>query len=146
MSNKKHSQQTTKLDGLNPQLLLVLYLLVSALPLLLAYLQHKPFREFPNEFASAFGLIGFTWMLMSFLLSGRFRTISGKIGIDKTMRMHQLMAIVLTGLILLHPYFYTLPINKELPWDATGQLSLTFLFLHLSRVCLLGYYYPCSLC
>jgi len=124
MSNKKHSQQTTKLDGLNPQLLLVLYLLVSALPLLLAYLQHKPFREFPNEFASAFGLIGFTWMLMSFLLSGRFRTISGKIGIDKTMRMHQLMAIVLTGLILLHPYFYTLPINKELPWDATGQLSL----------------------
>ncbi len=120
----KIQKQSQILDGLNPRLLLVLYLLVSALPLLLAFLQNKPLREFPNEFASAFGLIGFTWMLLSFLLSGRFRSISGKIGIDKTMRLHQLMAIVLAGLILLHPYFYTLSINKGMPWDTTGQLSL----------------------
>lgn len=113
------------LDGLHPRLLLVLYLLISSLPLVLAYLQNKPLREFPNEFASAFGLIGFTWMLMSFLLSGRFRIISGKIGIDKTMRLHQVMAIVLTGFILLHPYLYTLPMNEDLPWDPTHQLYLT---------------------
>ncbi len=121
--NRKQNQSNI-LDGLNPRLLLVLYLLVSALPLLLAFLQNKPLREFPNEFASAFGLIGFTWMLLSFLLSGRFRTISGKIGIDKTMRLHQLMALFLAGLILLHPYLYTLSINKGMPWDSTGQLSL----------------------
>ncbi len=116
--------KTRILEGLNPRLLLVFYLLISALPLFLAYLQNKPLREFPNEFASAFGLIGFTWMLLSFLLSGRFRTISGKIGIDKTMRLHQLMAIVLAVLILLHPYFYTLSINETLPWDSSAQFSL----------------------
>ena len=79
---RRHSRQTTILDGLSPRLLILLYLLISALPLFLAYNQGLSLRAFPNEFATAFGLIGFTWILLSFLLSGRFRTISGEIGID----------------------------------------------------------------
>lgn len=121
---RRHSRQTTIVDGLSPRLLILLYLLISALPLFLAYNQGLPLRAFPNVFATSFGLIGFTWILLSFLLSGRFRTISGKIGIDKTMRWHQLMAIVIGVLILIHPYLYTLPINQTVPWDATRQLSL----------------------
>lgn len=120
----KHSNQTLTSEGLSPILLIVIYLLISALPLFLAFIQGLPLRTWPNELASSFGIIGFTWIILSFLLSGRFRTISGRIGIDKTMRLHQLMAIVLGLLILLHPYFYTLSLNKPLPWDTTWQFSL----------------------
>ena len=122
--SSKPSKQSLVLEGLSPRLLIVCYILLSATPLLLAALQGLPLRALPNEFASSFGLIGFTWMLLSFLLSGRFRTISGRIGIDKTMRLHQLMAIVLGSLVLLHPYLYTLSFNQDLPWDMTRQFSL----------------------
>lgn len=122
--SRKNSESASLFNGLSPRLLVLLYLLLSALPLFLAAYQGLPLRAFPNEFATSFGLIGFTWVLLSFLLSGRFRTISGKIGIDKTMRWHQLMAIVVSVLILIHPYLYTLPINQAVPWDATRQLSL----------------------
>jgi len=120
----KHSKGSFITDGLPPNLLIFCYLSLSSIPLFLAALQGLPLRALPNEFASAFGLLGFTWMLLSFLLSGRFRTISGRIGIDKTMSLHQLMAIVLGVLILLHPYLYTLSINNPLPWDTTRQFSL----------------------
>lgn len=120
----KHSNQPLISEGLSPTLLIVIYLLISALPLFLAFTQGLPLRTWPNEFASSFGIIGFTWMILSFLLSGRFRTISGRIGIDKTMSLHQLMAIILGLLILLHPYLYTLSLNKPLPWDMTWQFSL----------------------
>lgn len=122
--SKNNPVKSTAFDGLSSRLLIVLYLLISALPFFLAAYQGLPLRAFPNEFATSFGLIGFTWILLSFLLSGRFRTISGQIGIDKTMRWHQLMAIVIGVLVLFHPYLYTLPINQPVPWDATRQLSL----------------------
>ena len=122
--SSKSSKQSIVVDGLSPRLLVIAYLFLSATPLILATLQGLPLRALPNEFASSFGLIGFTWMLLSFLLSGRFRTISGQIGIDKTMRLHQLMAIVLGSLVLLHPYLYTLSFNSPLPWDMTRQFSL----------------------
>ena len=120
--------QASIMEGLSPPLLLVIYLFLTALPLFLAISQGLPLRALPNEFASTFGIIGFTWILLSFLLSGRSRIISGKIGIDKTMRVHQLMAIFLGVLILLHPYFYNLPIDKSLPWDTTRQFSLLLTF------------------
>jgi predicted ferric reductase len=110
---------------LPPHVLIIIYLLLTESPLLLAAFQGLPLRSFPDEVASSFGLVGFIWLLLSFLLSGRFRAISGQIGIDKTMRLHQLMAIALGLIIFLHPYFYTLPINKPLPWDTTQELSLT---------------------
>ena len=109
---------------LSPRLLIIGYLLLSATPLFIAVCQGWPFRSFPNELASSFGLIGFTWLLLSFLLSGRFRAISGQIGIDKTMRLHQLMAIALGLIVFLHPYLYTLAIDEPLPWDTTRQLSI----------------------
>lgn len=113
------------IKGLPPNLLILLYLFLSALPICLAALQGLPVRSFSNEFASLLGLLGFTWMLLSFLLSGRFRMITGQIGIDKTMRLHQLMAIILGLFILLHPFLFNLPVNVFLPWDGTGQQSLT---------------------
>jgi len=63
-------------------------------------------------------------LLMEFVLSGRFRVVSSRIGIDLTMRFHQLIARSLMGFILIHPFLYTTPINPALPWDASRQLTL----------------------
>lgn len=63
-------------------------------------------------------------LLMEFLLSGRFQTVSGRVGIDLTMRFHQLIARSLTVFILIHPFLYTAPIGHALPWDTSRQLTL----------------------
>nr|WP_232474628.1 ferric reductase-like transmembrane domain-containing protein [Roseomonas rubea] len=73
-------------------------------------------------------MAGFAALLLEFLLSGRFRGISGGIGIDRTMRWHQIFARVLTVGLLLHPFLYTVPIGAQFlrPEDATqaGVLRL----------------------
>ena len=114
--------------GLSPIFLAFSYFLISALPLILILFSGMPARPFPNEIATHFGLVAFIWIILSFLLSGRFKSISGKIGIDKTIRFHQFMAIILGIFIFLHPYLYTLPISYPVPWDTTRQLSLLLTF------------------
>jgi len=110
--------------GLNPILLVAGYLVVAIAPLALAYAQGVPPRSFRDELATGLGLVGFAMLLMEFLLSGRFVTISGRIGIDLTMRFHQLVARSLTVFILFHPFLYTAPLKTPLPWDTTRLLTL----------------------
>lgn len=100
-------------------LLLVFYLFVATLPLALARSLDWPARAWHQELAGALGMVGFALLLMEFVLSGRFRRISGRIGIDRTMRFHQAMARVLTVLLLLHPFFYLGPFERQRPWDPT---------------------------
>jgi hypothetical protein len=61
-------------------------------------------RAWPDELSSALALAGFAALLLEFLLSGRFRAISGGIGIDRRLRWHQSFARVLTAALLLHPF------------------------------------------
>ncbi|MCG8692371.1 MAG: ferredoxin reductase family protein [Minwuiales bacterium] len=110
--------------GGHPVLLAALYLFVALLPLLLAFLQGLPPRGFADELSSALALAAFSMLLMEFVLSGRFNAISGRIGMDVTMRFHQVIARALTVFILVHPFLYTTPIRTALPWDTTGQLTL----------------------
>jgi len=69
-------------------------------------------------------MVAFAMLLMEFLLSGRFKSVSGSTGIDLTMRFHQLIARSLTAFILIHPFLYVTPLKYPLPWDTTGQLTL----------------------
>ena len=101
--NLKLSYQNHIAKGLPPIFLAFAYFIVSALPLFLISLYGLPARTFPNEIATHFGLIAYIWIILSFLLSGRFKSISGKIGIDKTIRFHQFMAIVLGIFIFFTP-------------------------------------------
>ncbi|MFP4539047.1 MAG: ferric reductase-like transmembrane domain-containing protein [Dichotomicrobium sp.] len=111
--------------ALSPVPLLALYLAVLLAPLALAYLQGLPPRHWRDELSSALALVAFAGILVEFLLSGRFRTISGRIGIDVTMRVHQLMARAFTVFVLVHPFLYATPLmNRPLPWDETGQFTL----------------------
>jgi len=110
--------------GIHPVVLLCLYVLVALLPLGLAALQGLPPRPFQDELASAIAMVGFSMLLVEFVLSGRFRWVSGRLGIDVTMRFHQLIARGLAVFILVHPFLYSLPFTGARPWDTTGQLTL----------------------
>ncbi len=105
--------------------LLALYLIVLLAPLALAWAQGLPARHWRDELSSGLALVAFSGVLLEFLLSGRFRTISGQIGIDATMRVHQLMARAFTLFILVHPFLYaTSFMNPPLPWDETARYTL----------------------
>ena len=114
-------------------LLILTYGALVALPVLLGWLRVGPARPWPDEVSSALAMAGFAALLLEFLLSGRFRAISGGIGIDRTMRWHQLLARVLTLALLVHPLLYTTPSGAQFlrPEDATraGVLGLDALSL-----------------
>lgn len=105
-------------------LLLGAYLALAMLPLAIAAVQVEPRRPWQDELSSGLAMTAFAALLLEFLLSGRFRTISAGIGMDVTMRFHQAMAMVATGLLLLHPMLYQLPYAAPLPWDATRQFTI----------------------
>lgn len=86
--------------------LLVLYGAVALAPLLLAAATGLKPRAAPREFASALAMIALAILFIEFVLSGRFRRVSGRIGIDVTMRMHQLAAWVALAFLLVHPFLY----------------------------------------
>jgi predicted ferric reductase len=111
--------------ALDPRLLALSYLAVTLLPLALAWLGARPPRSIWDELASGAGMLAFSVILVEFMLSGRFRTISGRIGMDVTMRFHQLFARLAVILALIHPFLYRAPFSPALPWDTTRQLTLT---------------------
>lgn len=110
---------------MNPRILISIYLFVALLPLGLSWLGTRPPRSVWDELASGAGMLAFAIILVEFLLSGRFRAVSKRIGMDVTMRFHQLLARSALVLALIHPFLYRAPFNPPYPWDVTRQLTLT---------------------
>jgi predicted ferric reductase len=104
--------------------LLALYLLIALAPLVLAHLQDLPPRPVRDEIATGLAMVAFAILLVEFVLSGRFRVISARMGMDVTMRLHQLLARSAVAFVLVHPFLYSTPINPQLPWDVSRQLTL----------------------
>jgi len=82
-------------------------------------------RPFLDELAAGAGMLAFAVILLEFVLSGRFRTVSRKIGMDATMRFHQLVARTAVVLAFIHPFLYRIQLNPIYPKGRTGQFSLT---------------------
>ncbi len=101
------------------------YLTLVLLPLLLAWMGARPPRGIPDELATGAGMLAFSIILVEFILSGRFRSVSSGVGLDVTLRLHQLLARFALVLALVHPFFYRTPFARQLPWDPTRQLTLT---------------------
>ncbi|NRG16519.1 ferredoxin reductase family protein [Rhizobiales bacterium] len=70
-------------------------------------------------------MLAFAIILVEFVLSGRFRSVSAKIGMDVTMRFHQLLARTALVLAMFHPFLYGSEFNLPYPFDPTRQLTLT---------------------
>ncbi|MBV2359527.1 ferredoxin reductase family protein [Thalassococcus sp. CAU 1522] len=118
---------------MRPIWLWILYLLAASLPLALAAGLGWPARPIRYELASALGMLAFSMILVEFILSGRFRGISGGIGMDVTMRLHQLLARTALGFAMLHPLLYSgSSSGGPRPWDPTRQLTITTDFLPIA--------------
>lgn len=110
---------------LGPAGLVCLYLAIVSLPLVLAWCLGMEPRSFRNEIASGLGLLAFAMILSEFVLSGRFRVISSEVGLDITIRFHQLAARIALTFALLHPFIYQWLPGPPRPWDPTRNLTLT---------------------
>lgn len=107
--------------------LATLYTAILVFPVAAAWLQGLPPRHWRDDLSSGLALCAFAGVMMEFLLSGRFRFVTSQIGIDTTMRVHQLMARTLTIALLLHPFLYVSGApNYPMPWDTTRQESVAF--------------------
>jgi predicted ferric reductase len=114
-------------------LLIICYIAAVTLPLILSWLVGGPPRAFHQELASGLGILAFAMILMEFVLSGRFKNVSNDIGMDVTMRFHQIMARIALGFAILHPFLYRgTPSGGPRPWDSTRQLLITTDFSDLS--------------
>jgi predicted ferric reductase len=102
------------------------YALLVALPVALGWWLIGPARPWVEEASSAIAMMATAALLLEFLLSGRFRVISAGIGMDRSLRWHQMFAQVLTIAALLHPLFYLSPSGAAFqhPDDPTGALVL----------------------
>ncbi|MHA6264989.1 ferredoxin reductase family protein [Arenibacterium sp. CAU 1754] len=107
-------------------LLFLLYLSVALAPLGLAWAQGLPPRGGWDELASGAGLLALAMLLAEFPMSGRFRVISRRVGMDVTMRFHQLLARTALVLALIHPFLYRGERDAPLVWDTTRQLTLSW--------------------
>lgn len=59
--------------------------------------------------AAGLGLVGLAAMAVQFVTSGRFETVSGRLGIDRVMAFHKTAAWWVLLAILLHPLAYVAP-------------------------------------
>ncbi|MDI6837737.1 MAG: ferric reductase-like transmembrane domain-containing protein [Rhizobiaceae bacterium] len=93
--------------GLSAPLLAVAYVVLTAGPVLLASFTGG--QQGPTTFsllARAAGVAALAMFLMQFVTSGRFETISGRIGLDRTMGFHRLAAVGALGMLGLHIVFF----------------------------------------
>jgi predicted ferric reductase len=107
-----------------PGLLLGIYITLMLAPLGLAAAQGKPARFFRDELASGLALVAFAVLIVEFVLSGRFRVISERMGMDVTMRFHQLLARSALAALILHPFLYASPIAAVVPWDVSRRSTI----------------------
>ena len=109
---------------MNAITLTAFYLIVVLAPFALSWMQVRAPRPFWDELATGTGMLAFAIILVEFALSGRFRSISRKIGMDTTMRYHQLIARSALVLAIVHPFLYRAPFKQPLPWNDGATLNL----------------------
>ncbi len=112
--------------GLSPMVLFAGYGVLCLVPLILAALQGQPLRNISRELSSGLVMVGYVMMLLQFVLSGRFEWLSGRIGIDRTMRFHQVASWAILAFIVVHPLLYAAPRLIPDPADALVALNRMF--------------------
>lgn len=124
-------------------ILILAYFALILSPLAFAMALDIPPRPILDELAAGAGLVALAILLVEFVLSGRFRTVSRPIGMDATMRFHQLVARTALVLVLVHPMLYSTwgigspadPTRQgHVLFEADGLLDGIYAFLLLGAV------------
>lgn len=113
---------------LNGPTLALLYLALCALPLVLAA-SGRPVAPLDSieRAAAALGMVALAGLAIQFVTSGRFSTVSGRLGIDRIMAFHKVAAWFLLIAAVLHPALYVLP-----TWNENPSLGLERLGAYLT--------------
>jgi len=126
-TTKLNDRLPTKFPGLSGKILIGLYVVAAALPLLAVLVGSIAPAPPWTEFGTALALTATAVLFLQFLSSGRYEGISGRVGIDRTMGFHRVAAFALLGFAVLHPLSYiteTLFIDPVAAWDRLwGMLS-----------------------
>lgn len=109
--------------ALPPSALLLIYGGAVGTPLLLASLAAQREEAFWRELCIGAGLVALAMLLLQFVLSGRLETLSGRVGIDITMRWHQLAARTLAALVILHPLLLVVSARPKSLESALNQFG-----------------------
>lgn len=112
--------------SLAPGLAALLFLALAWLPLVLAIATGEEPGGWHEEAAIATGLVGLALLLLQFAHAGRWHLVSGRSGIDVTMRFHRAAAILLLALVLLHPVLFVLPLLLDDPARGLARLHAMF--------------------
>lgn len=89
--------------------LAALYLAVCLAPAAMALGVRAPPAGGWEMAAAALGLVALPAMAVQFFISGRFESVSGRLGIDRIMAFHKVAAWWIALAIVLHPPFYVVP-------------------------------------
>lgn len=103
------------------------YVALCLIPLILALGQNVSPADHWGLAAAALGMIALGAMALQFLTSGRFETVSGRLGIDKVMAFHKFAVWWIALAILLHPVVYVVP-----TWMEDAELGQERLIAYLT--------------
>jgi predicted ferric reductase len=99
-----------------------LFLAIALLPLMTAVVSGPESVGGWPEFSSGLAFIAAALVFLQFLTSGRFESLSGRIGIDRVMGFHRLSAVALVAFGAMHPLSYVGAALLEDPWAAVHRL------------------------
>ena len=112
--------------GLTAPALIAAFLAAAALPLATATWVGTSSGHLPTELASALGILAASLIFLQFVSSGRFETLSGKVGLDRTMGFHRIAAYAVVCFALAHPFLYAAHHIPSRPIAAVTQMEAMF--------------------
>ncbi len=89
-----------------PAGLAVGYVTLALAPLAAAWIAVPDGMDVLSELGTGLAFAGYAMLLAQFFITGRFRTVSGRVGVDTVMRLHTLMARAVMIFLVLHPFLY----------------------------------------
>lgn len=114
------------MKAIHPVALLLLYAGVALAPLAIAALSGPRENDFLAELGVGLGLMSFAMLLTQFVSSGQFEQLSGRAGIDRIMRFHQLAARLALLLVILHPLAARVPLSLDMVASAPRAVLIMF--------------------
>ncbi len=102
-------------SGLPGKALAGLYLVAAAAPLLAAWATGLEPEGHWSELGTGLAMIAGAMFFLQFWSSGRFETLSGRVGIDRTMGFHRIAAVAALLAAIAHPLAPLEPILTENP-------------------------------